>query len=85
MKFYLTVINPAIAVIILLLCTWAAIYGEMSSDAPGVNFIGIIQGDLTSYFFAKGLFCSSALFISGRTLLALLQRSIPGKTVALNG
>jgi len=73
MRFYLRVINPVISIVILILCTWAAIHSDMDGSNNDIKLSGIILGYLTSYFFAKGLFCSSALFISGRTLLGILN------------
>ena len=61
MKFYLRVINPAIAIITLLLCFWAATYNE--SD---FSIYGIIIG---------GFLCIAVLFISTNTIkLAIYAR-----------
>jgi len=69
MKTYLRFVNPIVAIIVLLLCTWAAIF-EDGTFEPG----GIIAGTFSTYFFAKGLFCSSALFILGKVLLEMILR-----------
>jgi hypothetical protein len=69
MKTYLRFINPIVAIIVLLLCIWAAIFDEGKFE-PG----SIIFGTFPTYFFAKGLFCSSALFILGKILLEMILR-----------
>ncbi len=67
MRIYLKLINPIVAVIVLLLCLWAAIFDDDKFD------IGhIIEGGLPTYFVAKGLFCSSALFIIGKILESMI-------------
>ncbi len=69
MKTYLRVINPIVAVIVLLLCLWAAMFDDGKFEP-----IGLVIGTFPTYFFAKGLFCSSALFIIGRILLEMVTR-----------
>jgi len=70
MHTYLRIINPIIAVIVLILCLWAAIWDEGEFKPRGV-----LQGGIPTYFLAKGLFCSSALFILGKVLLAMTAKS----------
>lgn len=65
MKFYLRYINPALALVVLALCVWAAV----TQDRRTPNLAGIVAGGFGTYFFAKGLFCSAALFLSGVSLL----------------
>ncbi len=67
MKIYLNVINPILAVVVLLLCLWAAANGD-----NGFRPAEALKGGIPTYFVAKGLFCSSALFMLGK-LLALLN------------
>lgn len=70
MKLYLKFINPAVSLVILALCVWAA--SKMDHGAsPGLA--GIVAGSFNSYFFAKGLFCSSMLFFTGYSLLRRLE------------
>ena len=69
MKIYLRFINPVIALVVLLLCLWAAV----AANDGQVMFSNLIHGGLPTYFFAKGLFCSSALFIGGKILEVVLQ------------
>ena len=69
MKTYLRVVNPVIAVLVLLLCLWAAANDE------GFKPMGMLKGSIPTYFVAKGLFCSSALFILGKILSLLTERS----------
>ena len=69
MKIYLRIINPIVAVMVLLLCLWAATF-----DDGKFELIGLVNGAFPTYFFAKGLFCSSALFIIGRILYEMIAR-----------
>ena len=69
MKTYLKFVNPIVAIIVLLLCVWAAIFEDGTFEP-----MGIIAGTFPTYFFAKGLFCSSALFILGKVLLEMILR-----------
>jgi hypothetical protein len=70
MKTYLNIINPAIAVVLLLLCLWAAMNGD-----SGFRPWDMLKGGIPTYFLAKGLFCSSALFLIGRILALMGERS----------
>ena len=70
MRFYLRVINPIIALLVFLLCCWAAMNTESEFD-----FYGIVIGGFGSYFFAKGLFTSGSLLIVGRILLEMFYHS----------
>ena len=78
MKYYLRVINPSIAILVLLICTWAAM-----TDGGDFEFYRIFEGGLSSYFFAKGLFSSSAVFLLGKILLEIIitrERSLNYET-----
>jgi len=70
MKTYLRVVNPIVSVVVLVLCVWAATWDEGS-----FKLAQIAQGGIPTYFLAKGVFCSSALFILGRVLLFLIERA----------
>ncbi len=67
MNAYLRVVNPIVAVLVLALCLVAAAF-----DEGNFNPAGLLRGGIPTYFLAKGLFCSSALFILGRLLLHLV-------------
>jgi len=69
MRFYLKWINPAVAVVVLAFAVWAS----LTANDSGAAVVQIVKGGLGSYFFAKGLFCSSALFILGKILEFLLE------------
>ena len=69
MKFYLKVINPIIAIVVLGFSLWAGI----SEDGGNIKILRLFQGGFSSYFMAKGLFCSSSLFILGKILEIILQ------------
>jgi hypothetical protein len=63
MKTYLKIINPIVAVLVLFLCLVAATF-----DDGNFKPLGILKGGIPTYFLAKGLFCSSALFLVGKIL-----------------
>ena len=69
MRTYLKIINPIVAIMVLLLCLYASMFDD------GFKPNGVLKGTLPTYFLAKGLFCSSALFILGRILLILMGKS----------
>lgn len=68
MKFYLKVINPIIAALVVLICFWAATFNE-----DEFTLSGIVLGYLGSYFFAKGLFAGSSIFLLGNILQTILS------------
>ena len=70
MRTYLRIINPIVAALVLVLCVYASIVDEGNYKPDAV-----LKGSLPTYFLAKGLFCSSALFILGRILLVLMAKS----------
>ena len=65
MNFYLKYINPLLAILIFLMCTYAGMREEI--DKP-INVIRILGGGLSGYFFAKGIFCGLSIFLSGKVL-----------------
>ena len=69
MRTYLKIINPVIAVVTLLLCVWAATYGENK-----FHLFGIVEGGISTYFFAKGLYAFSTVFLLGQVLLLLMSK-----------
>jgi len=70
MKTYLKIVNPVVSVVVLLLCLWAA----MNSD-EGFKPLGMLKGGIPTYFVAKGIFCSAALFLMGKILSLMIERS----------
>lgn len=74
MRFYLKWINPIVALLILVICSWLYFGGYFVSFADkspflrGKNIIDPSEMNLSMYFFAKGLFCSSMLFLFGEFL-----------------
>jgi hypothetical protein len=70
MKYYLRVLNPVIALVVFILCFWAATAGD-----DKFNVFGIVVGGMSTYFFAKGIFTSLSLLILGRILLEILYHS----------
>ena len=61
MRIYLRIVNPIIAFMIFLLCIWAGFHNMEGELEPEI----ILLGCFNIYFLAKGLFCSSSLFILG--------------------
>ena len=70
MKTYLQVINPIMAALVLLLCLYAAFFDKGTFIPSGVR-----EGGIPMYFVAKGIFCSSTLFIVGRILLFMVTKA----------
>jgi hypothetical protein len=66
MKTYLRVVNPILAAVVFFLCVWASIFDEGKFKPHQ-----IVEGGIPTYFLAKGLFCSSALFLVGKILSVL--------------
>ena len=67
LRTYLRVVNPIVSLLILLICLWAAMVEEGNFE-PG----NVLSESIPTYFLAKGLFCSSALFILGKILEKML-------------
>ncbi len=63
MKFFLRFVNPILALTVLVICLVAA-------SAHGVQgkftYVGFFQDPFSTYFLAKGIFCSTALFLLGK-------------------
>ncbi len=72
MRTYLRVINPIVSLAVLIICIWAAVRDEGTFE-----LLGPWKGGVPSYFLAKGLFCSSALFILGKILEIMIAREPP--------
>lgn len=68
MKTFLRIVNPIVAILILLLCLWAAFFNEGK-----FNPAGILQGG--ACFVAKGLFCLGQRLLSPKS--AHLWRGAP--------
>jgi hypothetical protein len=65
MRTYLRVFNPLVALLIFLLCSFAA----MKEDKDKPIVIGnVVAGGIPTYFFAKGMFCGVALILLGKIL-----------------
>jgi len=65
--FFLRYINPLIAVVVLAICVVAATCGDGSYE-------GLFQGFIPTYFLAKGIFCSVALFLLGKLLELMISK-----------
>ncbi len=81
MKFYLKWVNPIVALFILVICSWLYFGGyfvSFSADKSpflrGKLIIDPAEMNLQMYFFAKGLFCSSMLFLFGEFMKKRLPK-----------
>lgn len=81
MRFYLKWVNPVIALLILAICSWIYFGGYFvsfgqgkSPFAKGEVIIDPKEAGFSMYFFAKGLFCSSSLFLMGEILKRLMEK-----------
>ena len=71
MRTYLRIFNPLIALLIFILCSFAA----MKEDKDKPIVIGnLVAGGIPTYFFAKGMFCGVALILLGKILEIQLGR-----------
>ncbi len=59
-KAYLYVINPLLALAVLLICLYAA-----AADGGDFKPEQMFKGGIPTYFVAKGIFCCSAMFLLG--------------------
>lgn len=71
MRPYLRIFNPLIALLVFVLCSFAA----MKEDKDKPIVIGnVVAGGIPTYFFAKGMFCGVALILLGKILENQLGR-----------
>ena len=72
MRTYLRIFNPLIALLIFILCSFAA----MKEDKDKPIIVGnVVAGGIPTYFFAKGMFCGVALILLGKILEIQLGRN----------
>lgn len=77
LKIYLKWVNPGIALTVLTICTWiwlASYFVGEGSESPfekGKNIF--LYNQIAFYFFAKGLFCSSMLFLFGEFMKRYIE------------
>ena len=71
MRTYLRIFNPLIALLIFILCSFAAVREDKDKPIVPRN---IISGGIPTYFFAKGMFCGVALLLLGKILENQLGR-----------
>jgi hypothetical protein len=71
MRTYLRIFNPMVALLVFILCSFAA----MKEDKDKPIVIGnVLMGGIPTYFFAKGMFCGVALILLGKILENQLGR-----------
>ncbi|MFC1497914.1 hypothetical protein ACFLS1_05510 [Verrucomicrobiota bacterium] len=80
MKLYLKWINPIVAIVILLICCWiyfggyfVSLDGGETPFSKGEHILDVNDTGFQMYFFAKGLFCCSMLFLFGEFLKKYLE------------
>ncbi|MHC4506018.1 MAG: hypothetical protein ACYTFI_22210 [Planctomycetota bacterium] len=71
MKTYLKYGNPILAVVVFALCTFASM---KDSDDKTWEVGGMFKGGIPTYFFAKGIFCGTAMFLLGKLLERELEK-----------
>jgi len=69
--FFLRFVNPVLALVVLAICVYAA---STDVDNGKLVYQGCFQGGIPSYFLAKGIFCSAALFLLGKLLEVMILR-----------
>ena len=67
-KTYLRIGNPVVAALVLVLCLWAATHDDGKPE-------GILAGSISTYFVAKGLFCSATLVLVGKIVALMMERA----------
>jgi hypothetical protein len=71
MRIYLRIFNPLIALLIFILCSFAAVREDKDKPIVPRN---IVAGGIPTYFFAKEMFCGVALLLLGQILENQLGR-----------
>lgn len=67
MKFFLRYINPILALLVFAFCLWAA-----TSEKGDFTPLGFLAGSFGSYFFAKGIFASTSIYLMGEILFRII-------------
>jgi hypothetical protein len=68
MGFFLKYVNPLLALGVLVICLISA------STNDDKEFVGFFGDPFQTYFLAKGIFCSTALFLLGKLVEQGLAR-----------
>ena len=72
--FYLRYVNPVVAVAVLAVCYYAATVDvDRSNGVYDFEYFGLFRENIASYFFAKGIFSATAIFLLGKILELLLH------------
>jgi hypothetical protein len=70
MKIYLRAVNPVVAALVPGLRRWAATHDEGKFKPEA-----ILAGSISTYFVAKGLFCSATLVLVGKIVALMMERA----------
>lgn len=74
LRFYLKFINPAVAIVVLAICIYAATVDiDRNNGVYDIEYMGLFRENIASYFFAKGIFSATAIFLLGKILELLLD------------
>jgi hypothetical protein len=74
MKLFLKVGAPVLSLAVLVLCLVAAFFDRRPNGEVLVKVAEAFQGGIPTYFIAKGIFCSAALFLLGKLAEGLLYK-----------
>jgi hypothetical protein len=69
--FFLTYVNPLLAIVVLVICLISA---SVDNESGSWDYAGFFKGPIPTYFLAKGIFCATALFLLGKLLEHHLKR-----------
>jgi hypothetical protein len=70
MKYFLKYLVPMLSIAVLVLCLMAA-FLHRDKGPITIKFSEAFQGGIPTYFIAKGIFCSVALFLLGKLVEGL--------------
>jgi hypothetical protein len=73
MKFFLKYVIPMLALAVLVLCLMAASLDRKDGEVV-IRISEAFQGGIPTYFIAKGIFCSAALFLLGKLAEGLVYK-----------
>lgn len=72
LAFYLKYVNPLVALLVLGICLFAASVGKNDGQ---LVYAGFFKDSMLTYFLAKGIFCSTAVFLLGKFVEVALDRN----------
>jgi hypothetical protein len=82
MTFFLRYVNPVLALAVLVICLISACTQE---SGGALSYVGFFKGPIPTYFLAKGIFCSTALFLLGKLVEQKLAAERPAGRASAAG